>query len=109
MQLDLSCIQKARQEYLDNNRVIGELAVMCVEYITDKVRKGDQYVSLKHSSVTRLYNKIIRTSNSSADAVELSDATYEAVKDILIENFANNGYKIAYLGDAKTLVFSGWC
>lgn len=109
MQLDLSCIQKARQEYLDNNRVIGELAVMCVAYITDKVRKGEQYVSLKHTSVTRLYNKIIRTSNSSADAVELSDATYEAVKDILIENFANNGYKIAYLGDAKTLVFSGWC
>lgn len=109
MQLDLSCIQKARQEYLDNGRVIRELAIMCVEYITDEVKKGNQYVSLKHSSVTRLYNKIIRTSNSSANAVELSDGIYEEVKNILIENFANNGYKIAYLGDAKTLVFSGWC
>jgi hypothetical protein len=108
MQLDLSCIQKARQEYLDNNRVIGELAVMCVEYITDEVRKGSQYVSLKHTSVVRLYNKLIRTSNSSADAIELSDNTYDAVKDILVENFAKNGYKIAYLSDAKTLVFSGW-
>ncbi len=42
MQLDLSCIQKARQEYLDNSRVIEQLAVMCVEYITAKVREGDQ-------------------------------------------------------------------
>ena len=109
MQLDLSCIQKARQEYLDNNRVIEQLAIMCVDYIADGVRNGEQYVSLKHTSVVRLYNKLIRTSNSSADAVELSDTTYEVVKDILIENFANNGYKIAYLGDAKTLVFSGWC
>lgn len=109
MQLDLSCIQKARQEYLDNNRVIEQLAVMCVEYITDEVRKGSQYVSLKLSSVTRLYNKIIRTSNGSANAVELSDDTYEAVKDILIENFVNSGYSVGYLGDARTLIFSGWC
>lgn len=109
MQLDLSCIQKARQEYLENNRVIEQLAVMCVEYVANGVRNGEQYVSLKHTSVTRLYNKLIRTSNNSADAVDLSDSTYEAVKDILIENFANNGYKIDYLGDAKTLVFSGWC
>ena len=81
---------------------------MCVDYIADGVRNGEQYVSLKHTSVVRLYNKLIRTSNSSADAVELSDSTYEKIKDILVENFANNGYKIAYLGDAKTLVFSGW-
>ena len=109
MKLDLSCIQKARQDYLDNARVIEQLAIMCVEYITDEVRKGNQYVSLKHSSVTRLYNKIIRTSNSSANAVELSDDTYEAVKDILIENFVNSGYNVGYLGDARTLIFSGWC
>ena len=81
---------------------------MCVDYIADGVRNGEQYGSLKHTSVVRLYNKLIRTSNSSADAVELSDSTYEKIKDILVENFANNGYKIAYLGDAKTLVFSGW-
>jgi hypothetical protein len=109
MQLDLSIIQKARQEYLDNSRVVEQLAVMCVDYIADGVRNGEQYVSLKHTSIVRLYNKLIRTSNNSADAVELSDSTYEAVKDILIDNFANNGYKIAYLGDSKTLVFSGWC
>ena len=108
MQLDLSCIQKARQEYLDNNRVLEQLAVMCVEYITDEVRKGNQYVSLKHTSIVRLYNKIIRTSNNSADAVELSDSTYEKIKDILVENFAINGYKVCYLGDSRTLVFSGW-
>ena len=109
MQLDLSCIQKARQEYLDNNRVIEQLAVMCVEYITDEVRKGNQYASLEHSSVTRLYNKIIRTSNNSANAIELSDETYEAVKDILVDSFINSGYSVAYLGVARTLVFSGWC
>lgn len=108
MELDLSCIQKARQEYLDNNRVIEQLAVMCVEYIADGVRNGEQYVSLKHTSVVRLYNKLIRTSNNSADAVDLSDNTYEAVKDILVENFARNGYKVCYLGDSRTLVFSGW-
>ena len=104
MQLDLSIIQKARQEYLDNNRVIEQLAVMCVDYIAD----GEQYVSLKHTSIVRLYNKLIRTSNSSADAVELSDSTYEKIKDILVENFAINGYKVCYLGDSRTLVFSGW-
>ena len=109
MQLDLSCIQKARQEYIDNNRVIEQLAIMCVDYIADGVRNGEQYVSLKHTSIVRLYNKLIRTSNSSADAIELSDGLYEAVKDILIENFVNSGYKVAYLGDARTLVFSGWC
>lgn len=109
MQLDLSCIQKARQEYLENSRVIEQLAVMCVEYIADGVRNGEQYVSLKHTSVVRLYNKLIRTSNNSADAVELSDSTYEKIKDILMENFANSGYKVAYLGDARILVFSGWC
>lgn len=81
MQLDLSCIQKARQEYLDNSRVVEQLAVMCVEYIADGVRNGEQYVSLKHTSIVRLYNKLIRTSNSSADAVELSDSTYEKIKD----------------------------
>lgn len=108
MQLDLSCIQKARQEYLENSRVIEQLAVMCVDYIADEVRNGNDYVSLKHTSVTRLYNKLIRTSNSSADAVELSDSTYEKIKDILVENFAINGYKVCYLGDARTLVFSGW-
>lgn len=108
MQLDLSCIQKARQEYLENSRVIEQLAVMCVEYIADGVRNGEQYVSLKYTSVTRLYNKLIRTSNSSADAVELSDSTYEKIKDILVDNFAINGYKVCYLGDARTLVFSGW-
>lgn len=108
MQLDLSCIQKARQEYLENSRVIEQLAVMCVEYIADGVRNGEQYVSLKHTSVLRLYNKLIRTSNNSADAVELSDDTYGSVKDILVENFARNGYKVCYLGDSRTLVFSGW-
>lgn len=108
MQLDLSCIQKARQEYLENNRVIEQLAVMCVEYVANGVRNGEQYVSLKHTSVVRLYNKLIRTSNSSADAVELSAGTYEKIKDILVENFAINGYKVCYLGDARTLVFSGW-
>lgn len=109
MQLDLSCIQKARQEYVDNNRVIEQLAIMCVEYIADRVRNGEQYVRLKHTSILRLYNKLIRTSNSSANAVELSDSTYEKVKDILVENFAINGYKVCYLGDVRTLVFSGWC
>lgn len=108
MQLDLSIIQKARQEYLDNNRVVEQLAMMCVEYIADGVRNGEQYVSLKHTSVVRIYNKLIRTSNNSADAVELSDSTYERIKDILVENFAVNGYKVCYLGDARTLVFSGW-
>lgn len=108
MQLDLSIIQKARQEYLDNSRVVEQLAVMCVDYIADGVRNGEQYVSLKHTSIVRLYNKLIRTSNSSADAVELSDSTYEKIKDILVENFAINGYKVCYLGDARTLVFSGW-
>lgn len=72
MQLDLSIIQKARQEYLDNSRVVEQLAVMCVEYVADGVRNGEQYVRLKHTSVVRLYNKLIRTSNSSADAMELS-------------------------------------
>lgn len=108
MQLDLSIIQKARQEYIDNSRVIEQLAIMCVDYIADKVRNGNDYVSLKHSSITRIYNKFIRTSDNSANAVELSDSTYEKLKNILVENFARNGYKVCYLGDARTLVFSGW-
>ena len=108
MVLDLSCIKKAREEYLYNSKYLEPLCNMCVGYIADRVRTGSETVVLKYASVVRLYNKLIKMDNASANSVDLPSGLYDAVAKNLICDFTGFGYYSLSNTADRSIEFGGW-
>lgn len=108
MTLDLSCIKKAREEYLLTYRYLEPLCVMCVGYVADEIKNGSETITLRYASVVRLYNKLRKMVNASADSVDLPSGLYDAVVKNLIEAFVSNGYPALYDTADRSIEFSGW-
>ena len=108
MLLDLSCIKKAREEYIETSRYLEPLCNMCVGYIADRVRTGSETVVLKYASLVRLYNKLNKMANASANSVDLPAGLYDAVAKALISNFCSWGYYSDYSTTDRSIEFGGW-
>ena len=108
MTLDLSCIKKAREEYLLTYRYLEPLCVMCVGYVADEIKNGSETVTLRYASVVRLYNKLRKMVNASADSVDLPSGLYDALAKTLVCNFASYGYHSVSDTADRSIEFSGW-